>query len=181
MSNYIFLWGTIILPWFTLPFLNRDEIKHYMPVALLGSLIATIVAELAVSLDWWIVKDNIFPFHNIAPYIYGAFPVGIIWIFKFTKKHFVVFMLVNAAFDFVLSYFILRYTAQSGILAVPDLNSASLRLFMVCMTEAVILFFYQLWQEERVILSSKHQASKIIPAPAYKRLSEEKDNRSDTE
>jgi len=116
------IFAIIILPWFTLPLLNKDEIKRYMPVALLGSLIATIVAELAVSLNWWIGKDNIFPFHSIAPYIYGAFPVGIIWIFKFTKKNFVVFMLVNAVFDFVFSYLILRYTAQSGILAVPDLK-----------------------------------------------------------
>jgi len=181
MSNYIFLWGTIILPWLTFPLLNKGEIKRYMPVALLGSLLATIVAEVAVSLHWWIVKDNIFPFHNIAPYIYGVFPVGIIWIFKYTKKHFVVFMLVNAALDFVLSYFVLRYTAQSGILAVPDLNSASLRLFMVCMTEAVILYFYQLWQEEQLVSSSKHQAGRIIPTPAYKRLSEEKGDHSDTE
>jgi hypothetical protein len=127
--------------------MKKEEIKHYMPVAVFGSLIATIIAELAVALKWWIVMDNIFPFHDMAPYIYGTFPVGILWIFKFTNKCFIVFMLANAAFDYVLSFPILKYTAQSGILVVPNLTSTGLQLFLACMTEAVILYLYQLWQE----------------------------------
>lgn len=177
MSNYIYLWGSAILPWFTLFFMKKKDIQRYMAVAMLGAVITSVVIETALALNWWIVTDSIFPFYHMPPYIYGAFPVGIIWIFRFTNKRFLRFMLVNAVLDYALAYPIFEFTVRRGIVAVPNPTSTSQYLFLIAIIVAAMLYVYQLWQESKV-KSPRMKTDPflpIIPDPAYKHSSDEID------
>jgi hypothetical protein len=69
-------------PWFTLLFMKKEDIQRYISVAMFGALITTIIVEIALALNWRVVKDTAFPFYHIPPFTYGAFPVGIMWSFR---------------------------------------------------------------------------------------------------
>lgn len=165
MSNQVLLWSSIVIPWLTLFFLKREAIKRYMPVALFGALVTTITGELGLALNWWSIDDTIFPFYHIIPYTYGAFPVGIIWIFTFTYKRFWLFMLTNAALDFVLTFPMQSFTTQRGIAELVNMNNT--QTFLIAIINAVVLYGYQIWQEEVLVVHEQATSSASLqPAMA---------------
>lgn len=45
MTNQVFSWALFVIPWLTLFFMIREDIKHYMPVAIFASVITTIIHD----------------------------------------------------------------------------------------------------------------------------------------
>ncbi|MBP2637941.1 MAG: hypothetical protein H6Q72_3848 [Firmicutes bacterium] len=175
MSNQVLLWGSIILPWLTLFFLKKEDIKRYMPVALFGALMTTIVGELALALKWWVIKDSIFPFYHMPTLTYGGFPVGIIWIFKFTNKKFFLFMLVNVAFDFGLASTWDKLLVSRGIIEI--INATPFQLLLQDIINAALLYRFQMWQEGVLISPEKTSHShKLQPAVAKPLPNDQEDN-----
>nr|WP_092068875.1 hypothetical protein [Dendrosporobacter quercicolus]NSL47261.1 hypothetical protein [Dendrosporobacter quercicolus DSM 1736]SDL82708.1 hypothetical protein SAMN04488502_101927 [Dendrosporobacter quercicolus] len=144
MSNQTILWASVILPWVSVFFLKKEDLKRYMPVALLGSLITTFLTEVGISLGWWVVYENIFPLINIPVISYSGYLVGIIWIFKFTYRNFLKYLATNLIIDSVLSVFILRWFSRRGIL---DIHISDLQILLLSTIIAFFLYAYQLWQE----------------------------------
>jgi hypothetical protein len=169
MSNQFILWGSIILPWLTVFFLKKEDVKRYLPVALFGALITTVITEIALALNWWINKDVIFPFYHLTPFSFGGFLVGIIWIFKYTYRRFFLYMLVNAAFNFILTGPFVDWLESRGI--IEFVNIAGYQLLLINLANAAVLYGYQLWQEEvlvpaaRVAVSPRLQPSAAKPLP----------------
>lgn len=176
MSNQLILWGSVIAPWFTLLFLPKEEVKRYMPVALFGALITTIVGEVALALDWWTIKDAVFPFYHMPPFTYGGFLVGIIWLFRLTYGRFLLFMLANALFDYVLVYHITGgLMVRRGIIEL--VNITPLRLLIMNIANAALLYGYQMWQEE-VLVVADTAARQANLRPAAAKPSPEEDDES---
>lgn len=61
MSNQVILWSLIILPWFTLFFMSREDIRRLMPVGLFSSLISIIAVEAGQTLGWFVLEKRPFP------------------------------------------------------------------------------------------------------------------------
>lgn len=158
MSNQTFLWGSFVISWLSVLFLKKTELKRYMPVALFGALVATIVVEAGVTLNWWVTKETVFPFVNMPLFIYGSFLVGIIWIFKYTYKRFLLFIATNAAIDVLLTFPLNNWLVSRGILEMY--NISNLQLFLVATGSAVLLYWYQFWQEGE---ASPFQSLNISP------------------
>lgn len=158
MSNQVILWSTIILPWLTLLSLKQEDIKRYTSVALFGTLGSTIVGEFAITLNWWSIKESIFPFYHILPFTYSAFLVGIIWIFKLTYGRFWLFLLINALFDWVLCFPLPIFFAQRGIGEL--INDNGFYLFVISIVHGVLLYGYQMWQEGIFI---QFERTNVIP------------------
>lgn len=173
MSNQFYLWGSIIAPWLTIFFLKKEDVKRYMPVALFGALITTVVAELALALNWWIVKDAIFPLPHLAPFTYGGFLVGIIWIFKYTYRRFLLFMLANTVINYVLSIHVMNWLQSRGILELVNTNGY--RLLIMNIAIAAVLYGYQLWQEEVLVPAARTATSSRLQPAAAKPLPADKD------
>ena len=167
INNQTLLWASIILPWLTLVFLKKEDIKRYMPVALFGALMTTIVGETALAMKWWVIKDSIFPFYHLPTLTYGGFPVGIIWIFKFTNKRFFLFMLVNLAFDFGLAATWDKLLVSRGILEI--VNATPSQLLVQDIINAALLYRFQMWQEE-VLTSPEQKSVSLKLQPAAKPL-----------
>lgn len=178
MSNHALLWSSIIIPWFTLFLLKRDDIKRYMPVALLGSLLTTIFCEMAIALKWWVVKDAIFPFLHIAPFTYGAFLVGIVWIFKLSYGRFWQFLLINAVFEYILSFPVGNLLVQRGIL--EYVNISQWQLVAMNLVNAAVLYAYQMWQAGVLIRSELVSNTMRLQPAVAKPLNAKKDERSET-
>jgi hypothetical protein len=85
MVKFILL-AMLILPWLSLIFINKYSLKRFMPVAILASLLVTIIFELGYVYSWWKVQAELVPWDKITsvPLVYGVFLVGTIWIFRFT-------------------------------------------------------------------------------------------------
>ncbi|AIF51826.1 hypothetical protein [Pelosinus sp. UFO1] len=145
MSNQTLLWASFVLSWLSVLFLKKTELKRYMPVALFGGLVATIVIEMGITLHWWATKETVFPLVNMPIFNYGSFLIGIIWIFKFTYKRFWLFLATNAVIDFILTGPMDKWLVNRGILELYDITS--FQLFLVATGNAIILYWYQLWQE----------------------------------
>jgi len=181
VSNQTILWSTIILPWLTLFLMNKNDVKRYMPVALLGALITTIVGEFALALNWWSTKEVIFPFYHVQPMSYGGFLVGTIWIFKFTyRRGFMSYMLANAVFDFLLPFGINRWMSQLGIMEL--VNITPLKLMMINLADAVVLYGYQMWQDDVLVTSTEKKnqfSSNLQPAVAKPLPQKQDDNNSE--
>lgn len=158
MNNQLISWAMFVVPWLSLFFMKKEDIKRYMPLALLSALTSVIIYEMGISYQWWIVTETSFPL-RIQPFHLGLFPVLTMWIFKFTFRKFWLFMAVelvtNAAFDFgFLGWFL----PARGILHFGTMTP----LVAVCVTtvHGLILYGYQVWQDG-ILIHSNRDAKKI--------------------
>jgi len=146
-----------------------------MPVALFGALMTTIVGETALAMKWWVIKDSIFPFYHLPTLTYGGFPVGIIWIFKFTNKRFFLFMLVNLAFDAGLAVSWDKLLASRGIIEI--VNATPLQLLLQDTINAAVLYRYQMWQEGVLISPEQKSYSPNLQPAVLKPFPPEEDDK----
>lgn len=145
----IILWLMLIVPWLSLFFMKTYSIKRFMSVAIFASLLVTIVFELAYTFDWWTVIKDVVPWGHITnvPLTYGAFLPGTIWIFHFTfDRSFWVYIIANVLVDafyaFVLLDVLIRFF---DIFRLGKMSGFGIFILMIII--AVIIYFYQRWQE----------------------------------
>jgi hypothetical protein len=122
--------------------------KRFMPVAILGSLLVTIVFELGYIYNWWKIQAELAPWDEITsvPLVYGVFLVGTIWIFHFTfDRKFWVYMLVNILTDGFYSFLALNILVRLGIYKLVNMGNFGIFLMMTFI--AVIIYTYQKWQD----------------------------------
>lgn len=153
MDKFILL-GMLILPWLTLFFINKHSMKRFMPVAILASLLVTIIFEIGYVYDWWKVQVEIAPWDEITsvPLTYGVFLVGTIWVFHISfDRKFWVYMLTNILIDGFYSFIALNILIGFGIYKL--VNMGNLGIFMLMIFLAIIIYPYQKWQDS--IMKSK--------------------------
>ena len=166
MSNQTFLWASVILPWLSVFFLKKKDLKRFMPVALLGSLTTVFFMEVGISLGWWVPHQNIFPLINIPPTSFSAYLLGIIWIFKFTYANFPRYLITNLIIDSVLSFFILRWFSLRGIV---DIHLSGLQILFLSTMIALFLYAYQKWQEEAPETKTAYSLQPLAAKPLNKK------------
>lgn len=141
------IWSIFIIPWASLFFLDRLAVRRYMPVALLATVLNTIIAQLAWTYNWWEFKESLFKWDKIAPLftVYSIFLVGTIWIFYFTYRKFWIYIIVNLIVDL---FYGIVFTKFLNSLEIRENGSFSPLSNLLTMTVlAVLLYFYQMWQE----------------------------------
>ncbi|MBT2686626.1 hypothetical protein J7I93_00350 [Bacillus sp. ISL-47] len=141
------VWSIFIIPWVSLFFLNQSVLRRYMPVALLATVLNTIVAQLAWTYNWWEFKETLFSWDKIAPLftVYSIFLAGTIWIFYFTFRKFWLYFIVNIIVDLFYGFV---FTKFLNSLHIRENGSFSPMANLLAMTIlAVLLYIYQLWQE----------------------------------
>jgi len=144
----------IIMPWLSLLFMNKHSIKRFMPVAILASLLVTIIFEIGYIYDWWRILVDLAPWDRITsvPLVYGIFLVGTIWIFHFTfDRRFWVYLLINLLFDVFYSFIILNILVSIGIYRLDNMKNFGITMLMIFL--ALIIYPYQKWQDS--IMSNK--------------------------
>lgn len=169
MSNKVILWSLLILPWFSLFFMRKEEIRRFMPLALFTMVITSIVMEAGVTLNLWNIRETVYPLHQTLSYIYGFAPVVAIWIFKYTYKRFWLYLSVDAGFNLMFAFIFTPWLANQGI---KDLITSRFSLFLIVTVMSFLLYLYQMWQENA--LADRSVSSPAMePAPARKHLPRE--------
>jgi hypothetical protein len=150
MTNQLFSWSAFILPWLTLLFMKREDIKRYMPVALLAGLLTTFIHDAGISLGFWVVRYNAFPLYEMLPYFYGLIPVLTLWIFKFTNGRLWVYIITNLILDIGFAYIFLGILLPArGIYALVGITRPQVLLINVL--HITLLYVYQKWQEGELL------------------------------
>jgi len=165
VSNQVLLWGTLIVPWLTLFFMPKEDVKRYMAAGLLSAIFCIIVTEAGIRYGWWAILETTYPFAVIPTYTYGFFPIAPMWLFKYTYGSFGVYLAIDTVLNIIFAFAILPWFGSRGIL---DFHGG-LAVFIFESLIAIILYSFQIWQEgifapsERTYFSSNLQPAAAKP------------------
>jgi hypothetical protein len=181
MSNQVILWSMLILPWLTFLFLKKEDIKYYMPVGIFAGFTSAIISEIGITLGFWVNQETIYPLSQIMPFDIGLNVVLTILVFKFTYRRFWIYLVVNTILDIGFSFFLFnQFLSSKGILYLVGISP--FQLLLINLTHALLLYGYQLWQEDALLLSEKSFSfSTTLHPAATKPLSEDHENKTDKE
>lgn len=167
------MWSMFFIPWFSLFFMKKEEIKHWMPVAMSAVVLTTIIHDVGTTLGFWATKQSTFPFYQMLPYFYGIMPVLTIWVFKFTYGHFGLYFATNTILDIGFNFFLLNYFLPSrGIL---DFNISPFPSVLITLIHAVVIYGYQIWQDG-ILLDTRNIINNNIQPAATKPLSNQQED-----
>ena len=173
MSSQTFLWGSLILPWLSVFFLSKEDLRRYMPVALFSVLVTTIITEVGTTLALWRPTETIFPLVSMPPFTYGAYLVGTIWIFKYTYGKFWIYLSTNIVIDLFLTFVIANWMEQLGIF---ELYITPATRFLITIAMAIILYGYQMWQAGDVNTEMVPNVQPVAAKPLVKNSNDESDD-----
>jgi len=175
MTNQAILWATLILPWLSLLFMPKEDVKRYIAVGLLSTILAIIVIEIGIRYAWWAIRETSFPFAVIPTYAYGFFPVMPMWLLKYTYGRFGLYLTVDTILNIVFAFAVLPWFSRIGIVNFD----AGITVFIFESVIAIILYRFQLWQEGIFVRSDSKSFSPNLQPAAAKPLPENPDKESD--
>ena len=173
------MWSMFFIPWLSLFFMKKEEVKRWTPVSLFAVVLSTIIHDVGTTLGFWATRESIFPFDEMFPYYYGAMPVLTIWVFKFTYGHFGKYFITNAVLAIGFNFFLLNYFLPSRGLF--ELSISPILSLPITLMHAVVIYGYQMWQGG-VLFDTKHIIDNNIQPAAAKPLSnQQEDEKKDWE
>ncbi|WP_333595140.1 hypothetical protein [Anaerospora hongkongensis] len=176
MSNQAVLWSMLVLPWLTLAFMKTQEIKRWMPAALFVIVTSTIIVDAGVTLRIWETHENTYPLNEMISYVYGALPVGSMWILKYTYRRFWLYTAFQLAGSFILILLVQPWLHNRDIFVYVDPTIiGGLEPFTITVVHLLLVYFYQRWQDEGSVSAQASSAASLQPAAA-KPLSSDTEN-----
>ncbi len=150
MNNQVYSWALFLVPWLTLVFMKREEIKRYMPVTILAALVATIIHDVGINYGFWEVLTPSPPLYQMLPYYYGLLPLMAMWIFKFTNGRIWRYIVANLAFDVFFAYYFLGvWLPAQGLFRLTGITS--FQVLLINVVHFSVLYVYQKWQEGELL------------------------------
>jgi hypothetical protein len=177
VSNQVILWSMLILPWLTLFFMPRADIKRWMPAALFVIVTNTLIVEAGVTWRIWETHENIYPLNEMISFVYGALPIGAMWILKYTYGRFWLYAATQIAGSLVLILLVQPILHRRGIFVWIDENAlAGIGAFTTTVVHFIFVYIYQMWQEGIFVHSEQTRSSLALQPAAAKPLEQnEKD------
>jgi len=145
VSNQVLSWFLFIVPWLSLLFMPKEDIKRWMPAALFIMATNTIIMDVGFTVQMWEMRETVFPFHDQLPMAYGGLPIATMWILKFTYGRFWLYALVELILSFVFAYIVQPWMSSRGIWV--WINATSLKLLLTAIPHFISIYLYQMWQE----------------------------------
>lgn len=146
MSNQTLMWSILVLPWLTLFFMNKRDIKRFMPVALLSALTSILAVEIGENLGWFVYGEAAYPLRTGYNIIFGLNAVTTLWLFRFLYGRFWQYMLVDTVLNFGFIYvFHVYFLGGRGLFHEAGITPFTNALIPT--VDGVLLYGYQMWQE----------------------------------
>lgn len=174
MSNQTMLSSLFILSWLSLLFMNKADIKRFLPVGLFATVMSAMILEAGITLGWWVYPVKLYPFQNI-PYLYGPIPVSTMWIFKYTYGKFWMYIIL----DFILNLFYTfafeeYFLGNRGVMQFQSV-SPLLDVFITSVL-GIAVYAYQIWQEDLFVRpETAHSSRSFNWQPALKPSNNDED------
>lgn len=177
MSNQVLLWSMLVLPWLTLFFMPRENIKRWMPVALFSALTSVLAVELGVNLGWFIYGEAAYPLRTPIYIIFGLNIVTTLWLFYYLYGRFWRYIVIDTVLNFGFIYlFHVYFLGSRGLF--HEVGLTPLQNALIVTFDGILAYGYQMWQEEIFAhseIKSASYSSNLQPA-ATKPLPEDHDN-----
>lgn len=144
----IILWSLLLLPWASLFFLRMDTIRRYMPVALFMTVIHTLAYQAAYHYGWWNeTNSSLFGWDRVipVPWVYGAYLVIVIWMFRFTFRRFWIYLTANILLDGLFMYIVYPIWQGMGLVS-SESTVSTLAVVAMMVGFALTIYLYQMWQ-----------------------------------
>jgi hypothetical protein len=152
---------TLVLPWFTAPFLGKKVFIRYTSVAIFTNVIWSILSVFANKKRWW--KADPFILKNVPidiPFVAGMYFITTLWVFKLTFGNFKKYFALNAVIDFLLSFPVVKFYDQVGAFKLRKMSS--ILFYLIVLSLAVIIYVYQFIME-RVIKRMTGKLADTLP------------------
>lgn len=145
MSNQVILWSMIILPWFTLFLMRKEDIKRLMPVGLFAALTSIIFVEAGQTLGLFVYGETAYPLKTPA-YIFGLNIITTMWLFYFTYGRFWTYLAIDIVLNFGFIYlFHVNFLGSKGIF--QEVGITPLENVLYAIIHGIVTYGYQVWQE----------------------------------
>jgi hypothetical protein len=149
-SKLLFL--SMILSWFSIPFLGKESIKRFLPSALFMAIIVKVVNIIAKKRKWWWWYGKVHPsVSGEFPFVWGTFFVGSLWILKWTYGNFIKYLGLNLITHSVFTYVVEPYLQKFGIASLVRMKK--IQLMYVFFVLAFLLYGFQLVKEKTSVKS----------------------------
>lgn len=153
MSNQVLSWSIILLPWLTLFFIKKENIKRFMSTVLLSIIYSMLAVQMGDTLKWWVVNEPVYPLRSL-PNVVGLNPVMTMWIFHFTYGRFWLYMAIEVVANLVFPYLYLGYfLSRRNIFQFT--GGSPFYVFLMTTAAGILLYCYQMWQEGIFARSNK--------------------------
>lgn len=166
----------LILPWFTLFFMKKEEIKRYMPAALFSSITSMVVVEYGQTFHWWAVYETIYPLRTTIPYLLGLVPIITLWLLRFIYGHFWLYMGIDIVLNYGFLTIFLAFLANRGIM---HSTMSELAFVSHASVHGAIIYLFQIWQEGIFVRGERTNFSTNLQPAVAKPLQEKQDNQQD--
>lgn len=161
----------LVLPWLTLFFMPREDMKRWMPAALFVMVTNTLIVETGVTWKVWETHQNTYPLSEMISYVYGTLPVGAMWILKYTYGRFWLYTAVQTVGGLVLIMVVQPILHRRGIFVWLDENALSgIGAFTTTVVHSLSVYLYQMWQESIFARSERPGFSASLQPAAAKPL-----------
>ena len=179
MSNQTLMWSILVLPWFTLFFMKNEDIKRFMPVALLSALTSVLAIEMGENLGWFAYGESAYPLRTGYYIIFGLNIVTTIWLFYYVYGQFWKYVAIDTVLNFGFIYlFHVYFLGSRGLF--HEVGITPFTNVMITSGAGVLAYGYQLWQEGIFVPSERTQTARhrILQPEAAKPLDrdEQEDN-----
>ncbi|WP_223292253.1 hypothetical protein [Salipaludibacillus neizhouensis] len=142
----IILWLMFLVPIASLLLIGDKTLRRFLPVALFVTVVNTLIYQAAYHYNWW-REPGLFDWDKVAniPWVYSAYLVATLWIFKLTYGKFTVYLITNLILDGVYIY--LWYPIQQKLgLATSEMSPDITYLIMIGV--ALLIYGFQIWYEK---------------------------------
>ncbi|MBP2637476.1 MAG: hypothetical protein H6Q72_3383 [Firmicutes bacterium] len=178
MSNQVLLWTMFIVPWLSLFFMKKDDIRRYMPAGLFSSFLLVILQEAGVANDWWYFQETIYPLLGVfTPFTESVDVIIPMWVLKYTYGRFGYYFLIEIAGNIAFFFLLLPWFADRGIMSWPAYAGIIAFSFSTVINLAVYRF--HMWQEGVCDYSKKTEATMVLRPAASKLMPNESENKDD--
>jgi hypothetical protein len=170
----------LVLPWLTLTFMKKEDIKRFMPAALFSALTSVFVVELGEALGWFIYGTAAYPLRTGSYIIFGLNPVTTIWLFYFIYGRFWTYLVIDTVLNLGFIYLLHVYFLGSRGLF-QEVGITPLLNAFITTTVGIIVYGYQMWQEGIFVRPEKAGVRANLQPVAAKPLQNEKENHSNND
>ncbi|MDQ0257727.1 hypothetical protein J2S74_005189 [Evansella vedderi] len=138
----------VIISWLSLPILGWQNIKRFLPAAILVGLLEAWNVQIGKKQKWWVFHNN--PNSYLSgefPFNIGPFFVGSMWILKWTYGNFKKFISLNAVVDGFFAFILIRVMNKLKVAQLVRINH--FQFFLYFFYKAFFLYGFQYLFEKR--------------------------------
>jgi hypothetical protein len=141
-NNKMFLLAMMILPWLSVPFIEKRTFRRFLPGALFICIWVAVESIIAKKRVWWRFSEKLIPnAMGEIPFIVGPFFIGSLWILKFTFGKFLRYFIVNLIVDVLFIYPGIHFLKNIGIVSLVRLKHY--QMLLIFLAKSVLMYGFQ--------------------------------------